>query len=151
MGDIPKYLDEYQKLCMQQLSYLSQRMTQREMLDKEIADLYEKAKSDYQYVHAILEKAELKPKIMQNPARTVVPQRTREPIRPAPSSKWHRTGKSYISLILWPRPHRPPASCQTTSLLQPAPNLTLETAPTGSSWRTTSLPVSMMVLCPVLT
>lgn len=57
MGDIPKYLDEYQKLCMQQLSYLSQRMTQREMLDKEIADLYEKAKSDYQYVHAILEKS----------------------------------------------------------------------------------------------
>ena len=57
MSDIPKYLDEYQKLCMQQLSYLSQRMTQREMLEKEIADLYEKAKSDYQYVHAILEKS----------------------------------------------------------------------------------------------
>ena len=48
MSDLPKYLDEYQKLCMQQLSYLSQRMTQREMLDKEITDLYEKAKSDYQ-------------------------------------------------------------------------------------------------------
>ena len=57
MGDIPKYLDKYQELCSEQLTYLSQRMAHRIALDKEIDELFEKAQQDYNYVHNILERA----------------------------------------------------------------------------------------------
>ena len=57
MGDIPKYLDKYQELCSEQLTYLSQRMAHRIALDREIDELFEKAKQDYTYVHNILERA----------------------------------------------------------------------------------------------
>ena len=42
MGDIPKYLDKYQELCSEQLTYLSQRMAHRIALDREIDELFEK-------------------------------------------------------------------------------------------------------------
>ena len=57
MGDIPKYLDKYQELCSEQLTYLSQRMAHRIALDREIDELFEKAQQDYNYVHNILERA----------------------------------------------------------------------------------------------
>ena len=74
MGDIPKYLDKYQELCMEQLTYLSQRMAHRIALDREIEELMDKAKQDYTYVHAILERAREE----DNAPRSVSPRKPRK-------------------------------------------------------------------------
>ena len=53
MGDIPKYLDKYQELCSEQLTYLSQRMAHRIALDREIDELFEKAMRDTGYLDSL--------------------------------------------------------------------------------------------------
>ena len=74
MGDIPKYLDKYQELCSEQLTYLSQRMAHRIALDREIDELFEKAQQDYTYVHNILEQSRKE----DNAPRSVSPRKPRK-------------------------------------------------------------------------
>ena len=53
-NDTLKYVSEYQKLCMEQLEYLSKCMRQREALDEEIKDLFKRAEWNYAYVCSAL-------------------------------------------------------------------------------------------------
>ena len=94
MGDIPKYLDKYQELCMEQLTYLSQRMAHRIALDREIEDLLEKSKQDYTYVHNILERVREEEKAPRSvsprkprKSRTVGPYTTRPVLQMTPAGK----------------------------------------------------------------
>ena len=58
-NDTLKYVSEYQKLCMEQLEYLSKCMRQREALDEEIKDLFKRAKWNHAYVCSALSGAKL--------------------------------------------------------------------------------------------
>ena len=89
-----KYVSEYQKLCMEQLEYLSKCMRQREALDEEIKDLFKRAKWNYAYVCSALSGAK-PPSVQKSDApaysRSMTPP-TKRPYCYQPNSSRRRHG-----------------------------------------------------------
>ena len=93
-NDTLKYVSEYQKLCMEQLEYLSKCMRQREALDEEIKDLFKRAKWNHAYVCSALSGAKL-PSVQKSDApaysRSMTPP-TKRPYCYQPNSSRRRHG-----------------------------------------------------------
>ena len=80
-NDTLKYVSEYQKLCMEQLEYLSKCMRQREALDEEIKDLFKRAEWNYAYVCSALSGTK-PPPVWKSDASTYPKSMTPPPKRP---------------------------------------------------------------------
>ena len=93
-NDTLKYVSEYQKLCMEQLEYLSKCMRQREALDEEIKDLFKRAKWNHAYVCSALSGAKL-PSVQKSDAsaypKSMTPL-TKKPYCYQPNSSRRRHG-----------------------------------------------------------
>ena len=93
-NDTLKYVSEYQKLCMEQLEYLSKCMRQREALDEEIKDLFKRVKWNHAYVCSALSGAKL-PSVQKSDAsaypKSMTPL-TKKPYCYQPNSSRRRHG-----------------------------------------------------------